>query len=902
MRQFMQQQQRNERILFDELHHLKTTILTKPRGEWGFDEQNSQQTHHHSLPSPRTFLPSLGAVASPALSAAPAQPMPGLQATSQVPHPPFRRYHEPRIPEFVEGEDVESFFVRFERIARTWGWPTDEWAARVVTLLTGKALEAYAGMDEQRAGNYEDIKAAVLAKYNVTEETYRLRFRGLTIPSGESVRETYTRIKGLYKRWMRPETKTKDQIAETIILEQYLRMLRPDVRVWVKENQPQTGEEAARLAERYIAAHREPPPRTNKVTVGRGKLEETSDSTAVLGGRKPPVAAGSLICFYCQQPGHKASFCPLRKSKVTSLCYVPRNDLSGELLTQPEKHRHVIPVTVNGQSAQALVDTGSTQTLVKPHLLRGIMMNFGETICLGCVHGEEKVYPTADATIVVDDQAYLLRVGVVEKLAYDVVLGEDFPLLLDLINVSSKPCAVVTRSQSKGLQPLPEAHPDLFGSGGKVKKSKRVRRQEKHRGKSKSLENIPDFPGPGPDLIEPQWQVPDSFRELQKSDDTLQSLFKKICEIDGKEVGAPKLGGDRYILKDNLLQVRGPLDMLKEGWTTADPAQCSVASYILQMRDKLEKFRQEAQENLQMAQKKQKVWYDKHAREKDLSPGEKVLVLLPSGTCKLLAKWQGPYVVNRRLGPVTYEILCPERKHPKQILHANLLRKFKERLPESEKQVTMLVRAVDDEVDEVEMEPIRPSEENPALYAHLSNLEQQQLMKVCQSFPTLFQERPGLTAAITHNIILKDPTPVRQKPYRVPEKMVEKLKTEVKMMLEMGIIEPSQSEWSSPILLVPKKDGGVRFCTDFRKLNSVSCFDSYPMPRIDELIERLDLTKKSPSKFHWTRECEEAFVALKDLICQDPILQSPDFSKRFLVQVDASDVGLGAVLAQGETG
>lgn len=75
-------------------------------------------------------------------------------------------------------------------------------------------------------------------------------------------------------------------------------------------------------------------------------------------------------------------------------------------------------------------------------------------------------------------------------------------------------------------------------------------------------------------------------------------------------------------------QVQGPLDMLKEGWMAEEPAQCSVASYILQMRDKLEKFRNMAQENLQVAQKKQKVWYDKHTRERDLQPRQKVLVLL----------------------------------------------------------------------------------------------------------------------------------------------------------------------------------------------------------------------------------------------------------------------------------
>ena len=58
-------------------------------------------------------------------------------------------------------------------------------------------------------------------------------------------------------------------------------------------------------------------------------------------------------------------------------------------------------------------------------------------------------------------------------------------------------------------------------------------------------------------------------------------------------------------------------------------------------------------------------------------------------------------------------------------------------------------------------------------------------------------------------------------------------------MLEMGVIVPSRSEWCSPVVLVPKKDGSLRFCVDFSKLNSISAFDPYPMPRVDELVERL---------------------------------------------------------------
>ena len=62
-------------------------------------------------------------------------------------------------------------------------------------------------------------------------------------------------------------------------------------------------------------------------------------------------------------------------------------------------------------------------------------------------------------------------------------------------------------------------------------------------------------------------------------------------------------------------------------------------------------------------------------------------------------------------------------------------------------------------------------------------------------------------------------------------------------MLDHGIIEPSSSDWASPIVLVGKKDGTLRLCVDYRKLNSVSNMDAYPMPRIEELLDNLGEAK-----------------------------------------------------------
>nr|XP_055053112.1 uncharacterized protein LOC129438391 [Misgurnus anguillicaudatus]XP_055053113.1 uncharacterized protein LOC129438391 [Misgurnus anguillicaudatus] len=123
--------------------------------------------------------------------------------------------------------------------------------------------------------------------------------------------------------------------------------------------------------------------------------------------------------------------------------------------------------------------------------------------------------------------------------------------------------------------------------------------------------------------------------------------------------------------------------------------------------------------------------------------------------------------------------------------------------------------------------------------AHLSPDGKQTLHCILSNNPQVCTLTPGRTNILQHNIYTTCQVPIKQKPYRLSPVKQLAMEEQLEEMLSQGIIEPSHSSWAAPVVLVPKKDGKLRFCIDYRKLNLVTETDAYPIPNITEILQSL---------------------------------------------------------------
>lgn len=124
----------------------------------------------------------------------------------------------------------------------------------------------------------------------------------------------------------------------------------------------------------------------------------------------------------------------------------------------------------------------------------------------------------------------------------------------------------------------------------------------------------------------------------------------------------------------------------------------------------------------------------------------------------------------------------------------------------------------------------------------LTSAQTKELKQLLFKNADLFSQKlsnPASSAFRPHRIDTGDHPPVKLPPYRVSPKEQEVIDREVSKLLSAGAIQPANSPWSAPVVIVPKKDGSPRFCIDYRHLNKITKRDVYPLPRIDDMFDQL---------------------------------------------------------------
>nr|ABD78322.1 polyprotein [Primula vulgaris] len=127
-----------------------------------------------------------------------------------------------------------------------------------------------------------------------------------------------------------------------------------------------------------------------------------------------------------------------------------------------------------------------------------------------------------------------------------------------------------------------------------------------------------------------------------------------------------------------------------------------------------------------------------------------------------------------------------------------------------------------------------------------SSLEDSKISPLLRGFPEVFSEPKGLPPERehVHKIeLIQGTNPISVRPYRYPYFQKNEIEKIVKELIESGFIRPSQSPFSSPVILVKKSDGSWRMCVDYRALNKVTIKDKFPIPVVDELLDELNGAK-----------------------------------------------------------
>jgi hypothetical protein len=209
------------------------------------------------------------------------------------------------VPKMGEADDAEAFLENFQAVAEVSGWPRQEWAHRLLPLLTGEAQLANHSLPAGAQQDYGTIARAIQDRLGLYPEEHRRRFRMLAFTEGDRPFAFAQQLWDQARKCLVPDQNSAEDVVEQVVLERFVEGLPAWTSAWVRYHRPESLSSAVDLAERWDRPS--PAPRARGgVPVPERAHESPPTPTPQTGAQ----TAGEG-CWGCGRPGHFRWDCPL---------------------------------------------------------------------------------------------------------------------------------------------------------------------------------------------------------------------------------------------------------------------------------------------------------------------------------------------------------------------------------------------------------------------------------------------------------------------------------------------------------------------------------------------------------------------------------------------------------------
>ena len=333
-------------------------------------------------------------------------------------------------------------------MARQQEWPNETWSTQLAAFLKGKAGDAYLALPFEDTKDFDNVKSAILKRYEINEETHRRKSRADQKHDKETHREFMDHLRDRFQPWIKSQ---QMPVEDLIVLEQFHQSLPNNLAVWLRDGKLDSLQGVADLADDYLLSRA--PTQVKKDHSNSGSTKPNKE------------ASGERKCFVCQQPGHLARDCPQQQARDQKASKGPQGTRGKEVTCYNCHHKgHVSSMcpnnaifctskpdnkesglmqagTVEGQQvSKVLLDTGCSRTMVRQELVPPEKLLEGEAVTIQCAHGDMVLYPLAKIGMEVNGHHLDMEVAVSDTLPVDVLLGTDapeLPVLLGKLGASS---------------------------------------------------------------------------------------------------------------------------------------------------------------------------------------------------------------------------------------------------------------------------------------------------------------------------------------------------------------------------------------------------------------------------------------------------------------------------------